>query len=434
MVGRSGMNVAEMFDGVVQQVDKLSNGNPVIAGVMSLWLLGVGTYIFRQVPLKIYGFFMKHMTTELTTTSQNEVFHNLLSWLEEKGYSAKFRKVKLSNGKFGWGSDKGTTKSVGYGSHLVWFMGHPVLISLNKEESHSEHDKETISLHKIGRSHAIFDRLIREIGTKDDDKDKTKVHKYSKGGWEFVGSQPKRVLSSVIIEKDKEDALTRTIDEFVASEDWFVMHGIPYQLGILLYGPPGTGKTSLIKAIAAYADRPLCIARLNAMSSSLEEMLLTSPDNSIVVIEDIDTSGSTKRRKTKKAKPANEPPDAPQSQVEAIEEALQDYSSASLSDILNAIDGVVSRHGRILVMTTNYPEKIDEALLRPGRVDLKLEIGYMDAILLEAMLRKFFDDIPEDYFHGYVLGHDTLTGSMVQGDIREKKGYKEIADMYRREA
>jgi ATP-dependent 26S proteasome regulatory subunit len=110
---------------------------------------------------------------------------------------------------------------------------------------------------------------------------------------------------------------------------------------------------------------------------------------------------------------------------------LMDFSSASLSDILNAIDGVISRHGRILVMTTNHPEKIDEAMLRPGRVDLKLEIGFMDVSCFEMMLRKFFDDIPADYFHGFELSVKNLTGSMVQGDIRNKMGYFEITEKYR---
>jgi chaperone BCS1 len=82
-------------------------------------------------------------------------------------------------------------------------------------------------------------------------------------------------------------------------------------------------------------------------------------------------------------------------------------------------------------MTTNHPEKIDDALMRPGRVDLKLEVGYMNANLFELMLRRFFHDIPEDYFNGYELNTNTLTGSMVQGDIRSKMTYLQITEKYR---
>src|SRR6516165_7419974 len=51
-------------------------------------------------------------------------------------------------------------------------------------------------------------------------------------------------------------------------------------------------------------------------------------------------------------------------------------SGVTLSGLLNALDGVSSRDGRVLFMTTNHPERLDPALIRPGRVDLKIELGY----------------------------------------------------------
>jgi len=404
-----------MINGVVNQITELSNGNPIIAGAISLWLLGCATYLAKSIPAKIYEFMVKHLTTELVTTSQNEVFHNLLTWLEKNGYAAKFRKIKLSNGRFGWRDDGGATKSVGYGSHLVWYCGRPVLISLNKEETKSEFDKETISLVKLGRSHKIFDKLIDEIADKESDKTKTKVHRYAKG-WDFIGLQPKRNIDSVILDADKKDLLIKTLDDFVEAESWYIKHGIPYQLGILLYGPPGTGKTSLIRAIAAHSDRALCIANFG-FGGNLDEVLHTSPEDSLVVLEDIDTSSVVKKRKDAE-------------ELNRMTSLEMDMSGATLSDVLNAIDGVVSRHGRILIMTTNHIDKIDEALLRPGRVDLKMEIGYLNEATFEAMVREFYEDIPEDYFKGRKLKERKLTGAIIQGDIRSKMSYEDIIKKY----
>lgn len=63
----------------------------------------------------------------------------------------------------------------------------------------------------------------------------------------------------------------------------------------------------------------------------------------------------------------------------------------TLSGLLNALDGVASSEGRIVFMTTNYLERLDAALIRPGRVDMKEYIGYCTRNQLEQMYRRFYD-------------------------------------------
>jgi chaperone BCS1 len=62
----------------------------------------------------------------------------------------------------------------------------------------------------------------------------------------------------------------------------------------------------------------------------------------------------------------------------------------NLTGILNVLDGVVDTPGRIVIMTTNHPEMLDPALIRPGRIDKKLYLGYMAAIDLIEMLEHYF--------------------------------------------
>ena len=62
----------------------------------------------------------------------------------------------------------------------------------------------------------------------------------------------------------------------------------------------------------------------------------------------------------------------------------------TLSFILNILDGILETPGRILIMTSNYPEKLDKALLRPGRIDINLEVGYCDKPMIKEMFKFFY--------------------------------------------
>jgi SpoVK/Ycf46/Vps4 family AAA+-type ATPase len=65
----------------------------------------------------------------------------------------------------------------------------------------------------------------------------------------------------------------------------------------------------------------------------------------------------------------------------------------NLQGILNVLDGVVDAPGRIVIMTTNHPEQLDPALIRPGRIDKKLLLGYMEALDMMHMLEHYFQTI-----------------------------------------
>jgi chaperone BCS1 len=116
----------------------------------------------------------------------------------------------------------------------------------------------------------------------------------------------------------------------------------------LLYGPPGTGKTSFTQAIAGAKNFNLCYVNLSKEDlndESFNRMLQDAPTKSILLLEDIDVF---KKR-----------------------EGGELYSrDLSFSGFLNALDGVRSQEGQILFMTTNHREKLDPALLRPGRTDV----------------------------------------------------------------
>ena len=77
---------------------------------------------------------------------------------------------------------------------------------------------------------------------------------------------------------------------------------------------------------------------------------------------------------------------------ESLKQELEEDTSEkiTLSFILNILDGILETPGRILIMTSNYPEKLDTALLRPGRIDINLQVSYCDKDMIKQMFTFFY--------------------------------------------
>jgi hypothetical protein len=187
---------------------------------------------------------------------------------------------------------------------------------------------------------------------------------------------------------DQKDEFLNLIHDFTTRKGIFSRAMIPYRLNILLYGIPGSGKTSCIKALANYTKR--CVYNINlATITSNRDLTNIFYDRSdpnarkIFILEDIDAMSDV----VKSRQPATTNAD----EKDSTSQVAPKSSTLTLSNILNLLDGVLELSESIIIMTTNHPEHLDPALIRPGRINLKLHLGKMSLPCAQQMLKYYYE-------------------------------------------
>jgi len=207
-----------------------------------------------------------------------------------------------------------------------------------------------------------FYKLASEIDNTSDEKLRISVtNKYSE--WNTYSRIPVRRLNTVYMDERVKQRIMDDITDFLKNEAEYDAFGIPYKKTYLLTGVPGSGKTSLIKALCNEIHYNLGIMSMSRdMDNATVQNSFRSLDpKTVMLLEDIDCLFEKR------------------TSVET--------QSFTFSNLLNILDGVLFKHGIIVFITTNHPEKLDHALLRQGRTDLIIELNYPNKTEIEKLFR-----------------------------------------------
>lgn len=261
-------------------------------------------------------------------------------------------------------------------------------------------------------------KYLFTLGGIDNDDDGININ------WEEYEFKSNRNFKNLFFEK-KADYL-KQIDNFINNKSWYKENGIPYTLGIALHGPPGTGKTSFIKALSNYLNRNIISISLSMIQTEeelfkvyFEEMYKQSNktkigfEDKIIVFEDIDCMNDIVKKRENKEEYEFRKDEFRKDVVQPVivnEDGKHMYSTTNnaktvnkkreitLSTILNLIDGLNENEGRILIITSNHYDKLDDALKRRGRIDIDIEMKKASKNIINEMFKNYFNkDIPPYY-------------------------------------
>jgi mitochondrial chaperone BCS1 len=387
-----------------------------------------------------------HFMSSVDIRTDDEIYNILMTWVANQRFARSARRFVVNTNLnsrswflFRWDYDeddedgivdvtgqtaeqqkkKALSYTPSFGTHYFWYRGRLLLFKRNCEKQNNMmivSEREEISVCCFGRNPWILKELLHEARSMYLEKDKHKTLIYrgtTRSGstdptWQRCMARSSRPFSTVILnEKTKKDLIDDVTDYLKpATQRWYSNRGIPYRRGYLLYGPPGTGKSSLSLALAGFFKMRIYIVSLSSITAS-EENLATLfaelPRRCVVLLEDIDTAGLTHTREDKNGNNT----DTSVSTPEPLEPRQltpgngntnknEPSGRLSLSGLLNILDGVASQEGRVLIMTTNHLEKLDRALIRPGRVDMVVEFGLADAEMTVAIFRAIFAHLEGD--------------------------------------
>jgi ATPase family associated with various cellular activities (AAA) len=280
--------------------------------------------------------------------------------------------------------------NIATGTYTVMYNGRWVRLSYYKNQgSMMAPNVVSLKVWTISTNRSFFDGLIAQ-STKAIQATRS-IYTYGGGDsmvyrsdsqvayWKRHGPIQSRRWSNTIISSEHYKLLSEAFARYQVRSQKEIDMEIPHKLCIVLSGPPGFGKTTLIKAIAHEYKLNLYIGSLSSMTDkALPHISKTLRPDSVLVFEDVDCMVSRKKPE----------PDAAKSPDPWMQGGAK--VGVTLSAMLNMLDGLTTI-GNIVIMTTNYPEKLDEALLRSERVNLHLRLG-PDPEVYAQMYTRFYPE------------------------------------------
>ena len=418
-------------------LNSLFTDNPYFSAGFGLLGVGTGLALLRQGVIRSAGMLQRRLLTTLEITSRDPAYPWILQWIT--------RQRLTSGGHFSLSTCRKPKQSASVSSefqrfqlvpapgvHYLRWSGRWIQVSRERERSlvdfgagtsstganFSAGPFETVTLTTIGKAEKVMRSLLEEAEKTNAMMEEGKLVVWTAWGqdWRPFG-QPRRrrPLESVVLDEGIASRLLADLKDFLGAEQWYQSRGIPYRRGYLLDGPPGGGKSSFVQALAGELGYNICVISLSEgwlTDDRFNHLLNSLPERSFLLLEDIDATGPARDDKT-----GNGP---------------QGSGRLSFSGLLNALDGVTSAEERIIFMTTNHRERLDPALIRPGRVDFHQHIGWATSYQSRQLFLNFYPEhthLADKYAEEVSRGEGQVSPAAIQGHfILYKNSPKEAVE------
>lgn len=371
--------------------------NQFLAGGAVLGIIAGIVHQCKAIPARIWRWIKAQVIITVDVPDRDEAFLWVNAWLASQPYGKKHARLLTvatqrpdTDGYVEPGVTKLTQPEILFspaaGAHWFWYKRRLVKLFRERKDG-SEGGKgdsdvakafgirETFYINVFGRNRKIAQDILEEARELAYPKGEHRIALLSPEGyhvaWRAKSNRRPRPIESIILKNGVWESLIEQVGTFLKSEMWYVERGIPWRLGLLFKGCPGSGKSSAVIGLASHFGLDIAVLDLagsNLDDNALRQLLSDVPKNTLVLLEDVDCVFE-KREATKHKE-----------------------NKVTFSGLLNAIDGVSAGEGRILIMTTNHPEKLDAALIRAGRADVHVVIDAPDRSQVVRIYERFFPE------------------------------------------
>ncbi|XP_062180617.1 AAA-ATPase At3g50940-like [Phragmites australis] len=345
-------------------------------------------YEVRDMLFSSVGYLRSHMSSQHTIIiekkndglTNNHIYNAVKTYLATRINTSMQQRLRVSsmdeNDKMMVSMAEGEEMSDVYdGTEFKWCL----ICRDNSSDSNNCYGSQQevrsfeVSFHKKHKEKALKSYLPFILTTAKAIKDQDRtlriyMTEYS-DEWSPIDLHHPSTFDTLAMDKRLKQSIIDDLNSFIKRKDYYKKIGKAWKRGYLLYGPPGTGKSSLIAAMANHLRFDIYDLELTEVKSNsdLRRLLIGMSNRCILVVEDIDCTIELKQRDKAEGGDKSNPT-----------EENKGEDKVTLSGLLNFVDGLWSTSGeeRIIVFTTNYKERLDPALLRPGRMDMHIHMGY----------------------------------------------------------
>lgn len=383
------------LDQIINYAKDQFTNNQFFTGMFFTGIVAMAWSTLRSVPRKLWNWFISRFTTYADINSDDDMFFYFSKWLSSQDFSKRNRIFNIKS-ILTWNQGKDCNEpsfifTVGYARYLFRCNGKLTIITKGKEEGSAGNSggggissdvasflkRDSISIRYFGRNLGFVQQIMDQVCElyRERESKKLSIKLESYGDWHTHKQLEKFNMNNICLKEGVLQTIINDIEEFSQKESFYADRGIPYHRGYLFYGPPGTGKTTLATALASFMGKPLYCLNLGGIDGDrlLLRLIREVEPGAIILMEDVDCIFRDREEDNQG-------------------DGVTAKSRITLSTFLNCLDGVNASEKSTVIMTTNHIETLDSALIRPGRIDMKVELNECDKFQAHSLFMKFYDD------------------------------------------